>query len=94
MNLSSLLAGPVVALTLGLGSATGFAAPVGAVRDVGMPDGMVEKAAGCHRSCEWGPVLGWHRHVGGYCRPIACVPRAAEPNRCWVDRWGERRCRW
>ena len=55
MNLSSLLAGPVVALTLGLGSATGFAAPVGAVRDVGMLDGMVEKAARLPSLLRMGP---------------------------------------
>jgi hypothetical protein len=48
---------------------------------------------GCHRSCEWGPGRGWHRH-GAACYPIRCVPRAANPGRCFVDRSGIRRCRW
>src|SRR5690606_21944446 len=56
-------------------------------------DGVVEKVHGCHRSCEWGPVLRWHRH-GRFCRPIVCVPRAPWPNRCWVDWLGRRHCRW
>jgi hypothetical protein len=94
MKFRSLLAVPAVAVTLGLVSPPGLASPVGATRGASPPDGIVHKTAGCHRSCEWGPVLGWHRHVGDSCRPIACVPRAEEPGRCWVDRWGERRCRW
>jgi hypothetical protein len=56
-------------------------------------DGVLVKVHGCHRSCEHGPVLGWHRH-GAYCRPIACAPRAVFPGRCFVDRFGVRRCRW
>lgn len=56
-------------------------------------DSAVIKVHGCHRSCEWGPVLRWHRH-GAYCRAIACVPRAVFPGRCFVDRYGVRRCRW
>jgi hypothetical protein len=47
----------------------------------------------CHRSCEFGPVRGWHRHGAG-CQPLACIPRAANPNRCFVDRFGVRHCRW
>lgn len=93
MKMKSLIAIPALALALSLGAATGFAAPLGSM-DVAAPEGMVHKTAGCHRSCEWGPVLGWHRHVGASCRPIACAPRAAEPDRCWIDRWGVRRCRW
>ncbi|MFN3625416.1 MAG: hypothetical protein ACK4TP_15295 [Hyphomicrobium sp.] len=52
------------------------------------------EAHGCHRSCEWGPGRGFHRHVGPYCRPILCRPRAVYPGRCWVDGWGVRHCRW
>lgn len=48
---------------------------------------------GCHRSCEWGPARGWHRHSAA-CVPIRCVPRAVNPGRCFVDRFGIRRCRW
>src|SRR5690606_27708449 len=51
------------------------------------------KIHGCHRSCEWGAVRGWHRH-GLYCRPIACRPLAPRPNRCWVDWRGVRHCWW
>lgn len=56
-------------------------------------DSQIIQVHGCHRSCEWGSVLGWHRH-GAACRPIRCVPRAAAPNRCWVDWRGIRHCRW
>lgn len=54
---------------------------------------LVVPTAGCHRSCEYGPVLGWHRHGAG-CRPIACRPAAVYPNRCFVNRYGVRYCRW
>jgi hypothetical protein len=54
----------------------------------------VEKVWGGHRSCEWGPVRGWHRHVGLGAAPVPCTPLAARPFRCWVDYWGVRRCRW
>jgi hypothetical protein len=64
------------------------------------PETLVQKAFGCHRSCERGPVprwdgiVRWHRHVGRGCAPVACYPRAAYPNRCWVDGFGVRHCRW
>lgn len=58
-----------------------------------VPDGAVIKAHACHRSCEWGPVLRWHRHAA-HCRPLACLPRAVHPGRCFVDRYGVRHCRW
>jgi hypothetical protein len=57
-------------------------------------DNLVQRTGGCHRSCEWGPARGWHRHVGARCIPVACAPRAAYPNRCWVDYRGVRHCRW
>jgi hypothetical protein len=47
-------------------------------------DGYVFKTQGCHRSCAPGPVIGWHRH-GLLCRPVACVPYAVYPRRCFVD---------
>jgi hypothetical protein len=81
--------------------ATVVAAPASAVP--GSPAGLdqaasaidnVEKVYGGHRSCEWGPVRGWHRHVGWAAVPVPCVPLAARPFRCWVDYWGVRRCRW
>jgi hypothetical protein len=89
----SLLAMPAIVLSLGLGTA--LAAPAGGVHDTG-PDGaasLVLKVHGCHRSCEAG-LAGWHRHVGPYCARVACAPRAVLPNRCFVDRWGVRHCRW
>lgn len=52
------------------------------------------QAWGCHRSCEWGAGLGFHRHVGAYCRPVLCRPLTPFPGRCFVDAWGERHCRW
>jgi hypothetical protein len=57
-------------------------------------EGLVHKVHGCHRSCEWGPVFRWHRHVGAACAVVACVPLAPQPNRCWVDAWGVRHCSW
>lgn len=56
-------------------------------------ESQIIQVHGCHRSCEWGRALGWHRH-GAACRPIKCWPRAVYPNRCWVDAYGVRRCRW
>lgn len=72
-----------------------FAAPAAGLKGVATGESLVVKAHGCHRSCEWGAVGGWfHRHIGPLCRPVACVPRAAYPNRCWVDWRGVRHCRW
>lgn len=59
----------------------------------GTVGGRMTQVHGCHRSCEAGPVIGWHRH-GLLCRPIACVPLAPAQHRCWIDRAGVRRCRW
>lgn len=72
-----------------------FASPVGGLKGVTTSgESMVVKTHGCHRSCEWGPGRYWHRHIGAFCRPVRCVPRAAYPNRCWVDARGIRHCRW
>jgi hypothetical protein len=86
------IAGLAAAAIAGASSAAG-AGPAGlnGARDA---PGLVVKVHGCHRSCEWGPVLTWHRHVGPACHPVGCVPRAAYPNRCWVDWRGVRHCRW
>ena len=91
MTYKSLMTMPLLMLGLGIGSA--FAAP-GVIKDIG-PEGstLVQKVWGCHRSCEAGPG-GWHRHVGPYCARVACYPGAWYPNRCFVDRWGYRHCRW
>jgi hypothetical protein len=56
--------------------------------------GSVEQVWGGHRSCEWGPVRGWHRHVGIAAIAVPCVPQAAQPFRCWRGYWGVRHCRW
>ncbi|HEY7551743.1 MAG TPA: hypothetical protein VH913_19765 [Hyphomicrobiaceae bacterium] len=92
MTWKSLLAVPAMVVALGAGSA--FAAPGAGVTDIGAADGsLVHKVWGCHRSCEAGGA-GWHRHVGPFCVRVACYPRAWYPNRCYVDRWGVRHCRW
>ena len=94
MNLRSLAAVAGLAITTFAGAATAVAAPVGTLNGIADAPNLVTKVHGCHLSCEWGPVLRWHRHVGPACRPIACWPRAAHPNRCWVDGRGYRHCRW
>jgi hypothetical protein len=93
MTYKSLLAIPAMVLALGIGSA--LANPAGGLRDIGKTgvESLVEKTHGCHRSCEWGPA-GWHRHVGPFCQRVGCYPRAWFPNRCFIDRWGVRHCRW
>jgi len=80
-------------LTLGLGVASALAMP-GATKEFNTPESLVQKTWGCHRSCEWGPDRGWHRHAGPACVPVACYPRAEYPDRCWVDWRGIRHCRW
>jgi hypothetical protein len=94
MRSRSLLAVTMMALALVARDAAASAAPAAAIRSIVMPDSLVQEAHGCHLSCEWGLVLKWHRHVGPFCRPIACWPRAVNPHRCWVDAWGVRHCRW
>jgi hypothetical protein len=94
MNIPSLLAVAALAGATTLGATSSHAAPVGGLASTGDAPDVVVKVHGCHLSCEWGPVLRWHRHVGPGCRPIACWPRAAHPNRCWVDWRGFRHCRW
>jgi hypothetical protein len=91
MKHRSLFALPAAVLALGLGGAALAAPAIGTATSPGDAS-LVQKVHGCHRSCELGPA-GWHRH-GAYCRRIACVPRAVYPNRCFVDRWGVRHCRW
>jgi hypothetical protein len=54
----------------------------------------VEQVWGGHRSCEWGPVRGWHRHVGWAAIAVPCAPLAAQPFRCWRGYFGVRHCRW
>jgi hypothetical protein len=46
-----------------------------------------------HRSCERGRY-GWHRHVRPYGMRVSCYPRAWNPYRCFVDRYGHRHCWW
>jgi len=88
---------PLTCLTatgfLALSAISGASALPGSAAPPAAPETLIQKAHACHRSCEWGPVLGWHRHVGG-CHPVACLPRAASPNRCFVNRYGQRICRW
>lgn len=93
MRYQTLIALPAMALVLGLGSA--LAANVGGQQSIGLgeTEGLVHKAHFCHRSCELGPA-GWHRHVGAACIRVACIPKAKHPFRCYVDRWGVRRCMW
>jgi len=90
-HLPTTLAG--LTLAVGLWAAPASANPLGTLKDAGGADGLVYKTHGCHRSCELGPA-GWHRHVGPYCVRVACYPRARHPHRCFVDRFGVRRCRW
>lgn len=94
MNLRSLAAVAGLAITTLAGASSANAAPLGGMDGMGDAPNLVTQVHGCHRSCERGPVLGWHRHVGPACRPIGCWPRAANPNRCWVGRYGVRHCRW
>jgi hypothetical protein len=89
----SLGAVTAIVLAAGVWAASASASGLGALKDVAANEGLVHKVWGCHRSCEVGPA-GWHRHVGPYCVRVACVPRAWQPNRCFVDRWGVRHCRW
>jgi hypothetical protein len=90
-HLLTTLAG--LGLAAGLLAAPALANPLGALKDAGGAEGLIHKTHGCHRSCELGPA-GWHRHAGAYCRRVACYPRARYPHRCFVNRYGERRCRW
>ena len=94
MNIHSLVAAAGLSVAMMVGASSVNAAPVGALTGAADTDSAIIKAHGCHRSCEWGPVLRWHRHVGPACAPVACWPRAANPNRCWVDWRGIRHCRW
>ena len=81
------LAAAAPASAVPAGSAAGIGDAVAAIDNV-------EKTAGGHRSCEWGPVRGWHRHVGWAAVPVPCAPMAAQPFRCRVDYFGVRHCRW
>lgn len=82
-----------MALAAAVWAAPVSAKPVGALEDAAAADTIVHKTHFCHRSCEWGPA-GWHRHVGPNCVRVRCYPRAKDPHRCFVDRYGVRHCRW
>jgi hypothetical protein len=64
----------LLAITPALSLPSGYGSPgAGHGNGSGTP---IEKIHGCHRSCEWGPGLGWwHRHTGYACRAIACDSR-------------------
>lgn len=90
MNAKQLLAMGALAASLGFASsAQALPSSPTTPAETGI---TIQKVHGCHRSCERGP-RGWHRH-GLACRPIACVPAAPRPHRCWVDWRGVRYCRW
>lgn len=94
MSVRNLLVIAGLALTPFAGAATASAVPIATLDGAGDASSLVTKVHGCHRSCEWGPALRWHRHVGFACAPVGCLPRAIHPHRCWVDGRGIRRCRW
>jgi len=94
MTIRTLLAILALAAALIAGASLARAAPVAGLAGGGTAPELLVKVHGCHRSCEWGPVLRWHRHVGPACHVVGCWPRAAYPNRCWVDWHGVRHCRW
>lgn len=77
-----------------LATTTASAMPSAGAGGIAAGESQVIKVHGCHRSCEWGAILRWHRHIGPACRPVGCLPRAPFPNRCWVDWQGIRHCRW
>jgi hypothetical protein len=71
---SSVIAALVLASTPAL-SLSGSYGPLGVDQGSGQSE-LIKKIHGCHRSCEWGPGLGWwHRHTGYACRAIACDSR-------------------
>lgn len=83
--LSAFLAGGAQAAPVG---------DIGGVQRAATEGALLGLAHGGHRSCEWGPVLGWHRHVGIAAQPVPCKPLSPQPFRCWVDYWGVKHCRW
>lgn len=84
------LAGGCLAAGLGLSPAYALGpAPVSGLT----ADGTAAQVHFKHRSCELGPY-GWHRHRGWAGYRVPCYPRAWNPHRCWVNRWGVRHCWW
>ena len=83
--LATIVATPALALPAG---------PASGINDAAATLSTVEQVWGAHRSCEWGPARGWHRHVGLAAIPVPCAPAAAQPFRCWRDYFGVRHCRW
>ena len=57
------------------------------LKPLGLEQSMVEKTHGWHRTCRRG-FTDWHRHIPGVGR-VSCKTR-----RCWVNKWGVRRCVW
>jgi hypothetical protein len=91
MKATSVLAGLILSLGLGLGSAS--ALPAGGAGSPVLPgatDSLVQKVHGCHRSCQLGPA-GWHYHVGPRCRRVVCGVFPGGPWIWWCDRG---RCGW
>ena len=43
-----------------------------AVNDTAVETGIIEQVHGCHRRCVRGPRGRLHRHVGPFCRRVAC----------------------
>lgn len=57
----------------------GIAFGMGGAAAISQPATIVQKAFGCHRSCErgpvprWGDVVRWHRHAGPRCAPVPAI---------------------
>ena len=77
MTFRSLAAVAGLAIATLAGASSAYAAPLGGMDGIADTPNLVTKVHGCHRSCERGPVLGWHRHVG---RPAVRSPAGRGPS--------------
>jgi hypothetical protein len=67
-------------LVTGVAKATPPIGAANAIKSATPTSNMILQVDGCNRYCkrgevpEWGGVVRWHRHVGQFCKPIACIP--------------------
>ena len=89
MKLRSSLAAAAFAIGVSCAAMPGMAttnASLQVLNASGTQSSLVEEAAWRGR-CWWGPG-GWHKYVRGVGR-VQCTS-----HKCWINRWGFRRCRW
>ncbi|MEX2127789.1 MAG: hypothetical protein WD871_06045 [Xanthobacteraceae bacterium] len=62
----------LLAIVIGTTQAMQVGQAASSVKQAVEEQSLVQPAHSCHDLCVWGPVNGFHRHVGRQCRVVRC----------------------